>query len=118
MTVLAHGDRLLPDQFGADDFELRFDGMDVIVKMRSDDGRSATLAATWVLSFRFDLAQDEDPVEGSYDTLLILDDPPWTIPYRDEDSGRGDFAREKRFFHLNIPDVGLFECWAVAVERR
>lgn len=118
MTVLAPGDRLLPDQFGADDFDLRFDGSTVVIEMRMDGEPSVTLEASSVLSFRFRLEQDEDPIEGSFDTLLVLQNPAWDQPYQQEDSFRGEFVREKKFYHLNIPDIGIFECWAVAIARR
>jgi len=118
MKQLADGDRILPDGFHADDFELRFDGNSVTLEMRSDDGQAVTLEASWVLSFRHDLAEDEDSVEGSVNILRVLQVPAWDLPYRDEEGSRGDFAREKNFYHLHIPDVGILECWAVAVARR
>lgn len=119
MTVLVDGDRLLPDHFGADDYEIHSANGTIVIQMRADNRQSITLEASKVLSFRFSQEEVyEGYIEGSLNRLLVPRNGGWEIRYRDEDSPFGDFVRETTFYHLNIPDVGILECWAAAITRR
>jgi hypothetical protein len=119
MTILGHGDPLLPEGFGADQYDIRFSRSVIVIDMRTDDGESVTLEASGVMSFRFSYEEVYlGYLEGSLDKLLILENPAWELRYRDEDTPFGELVREMCFYHLNIPDVGILECWAKAITRR
>lgn len=119
MTLLDHGDSILPAGFGADACDVRASQGKLIVELRSDDGANVRLEAEGVIAFRCSYEQVyDDYVEGSLDTVLILEQPRWKVRAHEKETPLGDYVSEARFYHLNIPDVGIIvECWAASISR-
>lgn len=116
MKLLNTNDELIPEHFSVEEFSLSFDGQILSLRMRSADGALKVLEATGVLSYRFSLEEVYSGyVEGSLNVLISPAKAQWPLRYVEEQNSLGEFIRTREFYHLNVPDVGILECWATGV---
>ena len=90
----------------------------LFISVRMHEGNTTKLEITGSISYRFTLSELYlGIVNEGWDKLLVLKEPAWLLGLSDEDSSRGEFVRRRHFFHLDISDVGVLECYALEVHR-
>ena len=118
MPELQGGDCLFPEGATPADLHLWQNGSTLALRVETFEGGAVRFEIEGVLSYRFTASENYlGYLDGSPDRLLVINEPPWSLRLADEESARGDFVRRRRFFHLDISDVGILECYGLAVRR-